>query len=115
MPSRRLGATFSTLLLLAPSPHRSSSGMHALRSREDVGVIREEVVGGESDELTTTPEHATKDVECIDGVGEVGKDSNQNTVVGDLLNSVHPWRSPGEVAVAKSKEEVTEVPCTPTP
>ncbi|KAE8788266.1 hypothetical protein D1007_37661 [Hordeum vulgare] len=86
-----MGVAFSTLLHLDPAPPRSSSGrlsllwgvvngvrhsVHALHSGEDVGVIREDVVGGESNELTTTPEQATEEVECVDGVGEAGKDIN---------------------------------------
>ena len=45
----------------------------------------------------------------------MGKDSNHNPVVDDLLDSVHPWRSPGEVPIAGPKEEVSEAPCAPPP
>ena len=89
--------------------------MHALRGVEDVVVVLEDVMGGESYELAATPEHTAEEVERVEGVGEVGKDSNHNPVVDDLLDSVHPWRSPGEVAVADPKEEVGQLPCTPPP
>ena len=89
--------------------------MHALLGGEDVVIVREDVMGGESYELAATPEHATEEVERVEGVGEVGKDSNHNPVVDDLLDSVHPWRSPREVPVAGPKEEVGEPPCAPPP
>ena len=87
--------------------------MHPLVGREDAGVVSVDVLGGESDELAATPEHAAEEVERVEGDGEVAKDSNHNPVVDDLLDSVHPWRSPGKVAVAGPKKEVGELPCAP--
>ena len=49
--------------------------MHACRSGEDVVVLREPVVGGESDELGATPKHPAEKVEGVECVGEVGKES----------------------------------------
>ena len=47
--------------------------MHALVGGEDVVVVREDVMGGESYELTATPEHVAEEVERVEGVGEVGR------------------------------------------
>ena len=44
--------------------------MHARRGGKDVGVLREHVVGGESDELGATPKHPAKEVEGVECVGE---------------------------------------------
>ena len=76
--------------------------VHALRGGEDVVVVREDVMAGESYELAAIPEHAAEEVERVEGVGEVGKDSNHNPVVDDLLDLVHPWRSPGRWPDRKS-------------
>ena len=70
------------------------------RDGEDVVVLHEDVVGGESDELAPTPKHAAEEVEGVEGVGEVGKDSNHHPVLDNLLDAEHRWRSPWEVAVA---------------
>ena len=43
---------------------------------EDVVVLHEDVVGGESNELAATQKHMAEEVEGVEGVGEVGKDSN---------------------------------------
>ena len=61
--------------------------MHACRSGEDVVVLREPVVGGESDELGATPKHLAGEVEGVECVGEVGKESNHHPVLDDLLNT----------------------------
>ena len=89
--------------------------MHPRRDGEDVGVLREHVVGGESDELTTTLKHPAEEVEGIECVGEVGKESNHHLVLDDLLDAEHRWRSPREVVVAEREEELGEVPCGPQP
>ena len=89
--------------------------MHAHRGGEDVGVLREPVVGGESDELGTTPKHPAEQVEGVECVGEVGKESNHHLVLDDLLDAEHRWRSPREVVVAGREEELGEVPCGPQP
>ena len=89
--------------------------MHARRGGEDVAVLREDVVGGESNELVATPKHAPEKVEGIEGVGEVGTDSNHHPVLDDLLDAEHPWRSTWEVAVAEREEELGEAPCGPPP
>ena len=84
--------------------------MHARHSGEDVGVLREHVVGGESDELAATPKHPAEEVEGVECVGEVGKESNHHPVLDDLLDAEHRWRSPREVVVAGSEEQLGEVP-----
>uniref|UniRef100_M8BNU6 Uncharacterized protein n=1 Tax=Aegilops tauschii TaxID=37682 RepID=M8BNU6_AEGTA len=89
--------------------------VHARRGGEDVAVLHEDVVGGESDELAATPKHATKEVEGVEGVGEVGKDSNHHPILDDLLDAEHRWRSPWEVAVIGREEELGEAPCGPPP
>ena len=89
--------------------------MHARRGEEDVGVLREHVVGGESDELAATPKHPAEEVEGVECVGEVGKESNHHPVLDDLLDAEHRWRSPREVVVAGREEELGEVPCGPQP
>ena len=55
--------------------------MHARRDGEDVVVLREPVVGGESDELGATPKHPAEEVEGVECVGEVGKESNHHPVL----------------------------------
>ena len=89
--------------------------MHARHSGEDVVVLCEDVVGAESDELAATPKHTTKVVEGVEGVGEVGKDSNHHPILDDLLDAEHHWRSPRQVMVAGCEEELGEVPCGPPP
>ena len=89
--------------------------MHVRRDGEDVVVICEPVVGGESDELGATPKHPAEEVEGIECVGEVGKESNHHPVLDNLLDMEHPWRSPREVVVAGREEELGEVPCGPQP
>ena len=89
--------------------------MHARCGGEDVVVLREPVVGGESDELRATPKHLAEEVEGVECVGEVGKESNHHPVLDDLLNAEHRWRSPREVVVAGREEELGEVPCGPQP
>ena len=74
--------------------------MHARRGGEDVVVLCEPVVDGESDELGATPKHPAKEVEGVKCVGEVGKESNHHPVLDDLLDTEHCWRSPWEVVVA---------------
>ena len=87
--------------------------MHARRGGENVVVLREPVVGGESDELRATPKHPAEEVEGVECVGEVGKESNHHPVLDDLLDVEHRWRSPREVVVAGREEELSEVPCGP--
>ena len=89
--------------------------MHAHRGGEDDVVLREPVVGGESDELGATPKHPAEEVEGVECVGEVGKESNHHPVLDDLLDAEHRWRSPREVVVAGRDEELGEVPCGPPP
>ena len=89
--------------------------MHAGRGGEDFGVLREHVVGGESDELIATPKHPAEEVEGIECVGEVDKESNHHPVLDDLLDAEHRWRSPQEVVAARREEELGEVPCGPRP
>ena len=71
--------------------------MHARRGGEDVVVLSELVVGGESDELRVTPKHPAEEVEGVECVGEVGKESNHYPVLDDLLDTEYPWRSSREV------------------
>ena len=89
--------------------------MHAQRIGEDVVVLREHVVGGESDELAATPKHPAEEVEGVECVGEVGKESNHHPILDDLLEAEHHWRSPREVVVAGREEELGEVNCGPPP
>ena len=89
--------------------------MHARRGGEDVVVLCEPVVGGESDELGATPKHSTEEVEGIECVGEVGKKSNHHPILDDFLETEYPWRSLWEVVVAEREEELGEVPCGPQP
>ena len=71
--------------------------MRARRGGEDVVVLREPVVGGENDELGATPKRPAEEVEGVECVGEVGKESNHHPVLDDLLDAEHRWRSPREV------------------
>lgn len=71
--------------------------MHARCGGEDVGVLREPIKGGESDELGATPKHPAEEVEGVECVSEVGKESNHHPVLDDLLDAKHHWRSPQEV------------------
>ena len=89
--------------------------MHARCGGEDVGVLREPVVGGESDELGATPKHPAEEVEGVECVGEVGKKSNLHPILDDLLDMEHLWRYSREVVVAGCEEELSEVPCGPPP
>ena len=89
--------------------------MHARRVGEDVVVLREHVVGGESDELAAISKHPAEEVEGVECVGEVGKESNHHPILDDLLDTGHPWRSPREVVVVGCKEELGEVSCGPPP
>ena len=47
--------------------------VHVRRCGEDVVVLCEPVVGGESDELGATPKHPAEEVEGVECVGEVGR------------------------------------------
>ena len=89
--------------------------MHARYHGEDVGVLREHVVGGESDELAATLKYPTEEVEGVECVGEVGKRSNHHPILDDFLEKEFPWRSLWEVVVAGREEELGEVPCGPPP
>ena len=82
---------------------------------EDGVEVGENVMGGESYELTTNPIHSPEEVESVKWVSERSEDPNHNAVVGDLLNMVHPRRAAGEVEEAGRKEELGEVPCGPQP
>ena len=70
---------------------------------------------GESDELAATLKHPAEEVEGVECVGEVGKESNHHPILDDVLDTEHPWRSRREVVVAEHEEELGEVPCGPPP
>ena len=89
--------------------------MHAVLGGEDVFEAGEDVVGGESNKLTPTPNHSAEEVEGVEGVGECSEECNHNAIVIELLIMEHPWRAPGEVGVAGQKEELSELPCEPPP
>ena len=80
--------------------------MHNAVVGEDVVEVGEDIVGGESYELTTNPIRSPEEMESIERVCERGKEPNHNAVVVDLLKMVHPRRDAGEVAEAGRKEEL---------
>ena len=80
--------------------------MHAVASGEDALEVGEDVMGGESYELSTNPIHLPEEVESIEGVSECSEEPNHNAIVVDLLKMVHPRRATGEVAEAGHKEEL---------
>ena len=63
--------------------------VHARRGGEEVVVLREPVVGGESDELGATPKHPAEEVEGVECVGEVDKERNHHPILDDLLAVLH--------------------------
>ena len=80
--------------------------MHNAVVGEDALEVDEDIVGGESYELTTNPIRSPEEMESIERVSERGEEPNHNAVVVDLLKMVHPRRATGEVAEAGRKEEL---------
>lgn len=80
--------------------------MHNAVVGEDALEVGEDIVGGESYELTTNPIRSPEEMESIERVSERGEEPNHNAVVVDLLKMVHPRRAAGEVAEAGRKEEL---------
>ena len=80
--------------------------MHNAVVGEYAVEVGEDIIGGESYELTTNPIRSPEEVESIERVSERGEEPNHNAIVVDLLKMVHPRRAAGEVAEAGRKEEL---------
>ena len=100
----------TSLLRAPPSLLRVVDGVRELVHNavvgEDAVEVGEDIMGGESYELTTNPIRSSEEVESIEWVSERSEEPNPNAIVVDLLKMVHPWRAAEEVAEVGRKEEL---------
>ena len=99
-------------------------GVHVAHGGEDIVEVHEDVVGGEADELTPTPECLPEEGESVVGVAEAHVVADDVVVVAVvvvavvvLLEREHARRAgrEAEVAVAGVEEELGNLPGSAPP
>ena len=89
--------------------------VHTVTGGEDAIEVREDVVGGECDELAPTPKHFAEKAVRIESVGEVGDEPYRRSggVCTHFLQSKHHRRARREVGETRTEEPLGKLPCTP--
>ena len=89
--------------------------MHTVAGGEDIVEVREDVVGGECDELTPSPKHLAEEVVRIESVGEVGDEPYRRSggVWTHFLQLKHHRRARREVSEARTEEPLGKLLSTP--